>query len=58
MSQKFNKTISIKDSMNFFKRLFRGKNKTDSHFDKYKHELDKKGLYTIDDLKELVKPIT
>lgn len=46
--------------MGFWKKLFgKGakKNKVDSHFDKYRNELDKLGLNTFSDLENLVKTI-
>lgn len=46
--------------MSFWKKLFKNKNeqtKTDSHFDKYRTELNKLGLRSLADLETLVKPI-
>lgn len=46
--------------MNFWKKLFSGnkdKPKTESHFDKYRNELNELDLKTISDLENLVKPI-
>lgn len=46
--------------MNFWKKLFSGKKdnpKTESHFDKYRNELNESNLKTISDLENLVKPI-
>jgi uncharacterized protein YwqG len=46
--------------MSFWKKLFSGRkdnHKTESHFDKYRNELNKLNLKTISDLENLVKPI-
>ncbi|AFM04724.1 hypothetical protein Fleli_2352 [Bernardetia litoralis DSM 6794] len=46
--------------MNFWKKIFSGKEdkpKTESHFDKYRNELNELDLKTISDLENLVKPI-
>ena len=46
--------------MNFWKKIFGNKSendKTDSHFDKYRNELNELDLKTISDLENLVKPI-
>ncbi|MEL1241326.1 YwqG family protein [Flavobacterium flavipallidum] len=46
--------------MNFFKKIFSSKiekPKTESHFDKYRKELDELNLKSISDLENLVKPL-
>lgn len=46
--------------MSFWKKLFSGKKdkqKTESHFDKYRNELNELNLKTMSDLENLVKPI-
>nr|WP_299036296.1 YwqG family protein [uncultured Tenacibaculum sp.] len=46
--------------MNFWKKLFSGKidkPKTESHFDKYRKELNELNLKSISDLENLVKPL-